>query len=309
MTAASGDCAIVAAAFPTVFTNPNQCCSGQGVQCDFNFRITSLEIHGQQLGGPIPISFGQLSELKELRLPSNELTGTIPSSFANLTNLEKLSLDNNQLSGPGPNIPVLPKLQLLSLSNNSFSGPVPDYSNLPSLQDLDLSNNQYIGTIPISLTKITNLTLLVLNDNQLSGEIPDFSPLKYLSGLYFEGNLFSGPIPDHLGNLDIYRLGISYNKFSGSIPNSIVLLSKRADNIYIRENCLTGGIPPDANNATIDYYPQNSACSDDINPPGTGGIGGIGGIGNGKFASSKSSVVSKTVFVAIVVLGALLSQF
>ncbi|KAJ3329883.1 hypothetical protein HDU76_006947 [Blyttiomyces sp. JEL0837] len=159
-----------------------------------------------------------------------------------------------------------------SLHNNSFSGSIPDFSNLPSLTELDLGENKLTGTIPTSLTKLTNLAIL----------------------------------------------GLLGNEFSGSIPNSIAALSTRANHIYLSYNCLSGGIPTTANNATIDYYPQDRTCSNDINPPSTGGIGGVGGNGgNGgsggvggtaKSASKKSSVVSKSVFAGLVVLGAFLRQ-
>ena len=51
--------------------------------------------------GPIPPSYGNLTEMRVLNFDRNNLTGTIPDSFRRLYNMQDLSLVGNPLLG-GP---------------------------------------------------------------------------------------------------------------------------------------------------------------------------------------------------------------
>src|SRR6476469_8851210 len=55
-------------------------------------RVTELTIPENNLIGPVPASFGNLTELKRLSLFDNGLT-SLPSSFGNLTKLENIDLE------------------------------------------------------------------------------------------------------------------------------------------------------------------------------------------------------------------------
>ena len=54
------------------------------------------------LGGDIPASLGNLTNLELLRLDSNLFSGHIPAELTNLAKLERLNLQNNRLDGPIP---------------------------------------------------------------------------------------------------------------------------------------------------------------------------------------------------------------
>jgi Leucine-rich repeat (LRR) protein len=97
------------------------------------------------LSGPIPESFGELKNLKELNLSSNNLKGIIPSSIGNLSKLEALGLFENMLEGQIPSeIGNLVQLKELVLSNNRLGGEIPpEFGQLASLQILQLQNNRF----------------------------------------------------------------------------------------------------------------------------------------------------------------------
>ena len=52
-----------------------------------------------QVTGPIPEEFGQLTRMTELYLSGNQLTGTVPESVLNLSWLKKMHLHDNLLTG------------------------------------------------------------------------------------------------------------------------------------------------------------------------------------------------------------------
>jgi Leucine-rich repeat (LRR) protein len=54
------------------------------------------------LTGPIPESFGNLGNLRDIRMQGNALTGPIPETMADLNGLEILNLSGNQLTGTIP---------------------------------------------------------------------------------------------------------------------------------------------------------------------------------------------------------------
>lgn len=62
-------------------------------------NMESLNVSHNQLGGHIPASFSQCSEIKFLALSHNEFTGSIPGTFGNLSKLEQLYLGYNNLTG------------------------------------------------------------------------------------------------------------------------------------------------------------------------------------------------------------------
>ena len=73
-----------------------------GLQKWENGRITELNCYNIGLGGSIPQSIGDLTELTQLNVKGNSLIGEIPESIGNLTKLTQLNLSNNELSGEIP---------------------------------------------------------------------------------------------------------------------------------------------------------------------------------------------------------------
>lgn len=87
-----------------------------------NVQITNWNI----IGGSLPPSVGNLTELRVLNLAGNQFWGPIPTEWSALTELEILNLRYNNISGPLP--PYLSKflnLKYVFLDNNAFKGPIP----------------------------------------------------------------------------------------------------------------------------------------------------------------------------------------
>jgi len=226
--------------------------SWDGVGVDINGRVASLNLYSNNMTGPVPASFANLTGLTYLQLSdnklsgnllsfisnftmlttvdvsSNQFTGSMPSAFGNLTSLTKLTLSLNQFTGNLPaSLGNLSSLTSLSLSNNKFSGNLLSlFDNLKQLTVLDLGSNQFTGSIPAALHNLDSLSYLALNDNLLSGTIPDSlltmacAFTKTLS-ILVDRNQLTGGIPNipPLAQGTTYRLFLSatYNQLSGSI--------------------------------------------------------------------------------------------
>ncbi|KAH9304499.1 hypothetical protein KI387_008903, partial [Taxus chinensis] len=94
-----------------------------------------------------------------------------------------------------------------------------------------------------TLDKLDQLRLLSLKGNNLTGPIPDLSGLINLKRLFLDHNMFSGSI---LGSLTgLHRLKVivlSYNLLSGEIPEAMVGL-QRLYVLQLDNNRLNGSLP------------------------------------------------------------------
>ncbi|CAL0303058.1 unnamed protein product [Lupinus luteus] len=89
--------------------------------------LIELQLGKNQLSGVIPSMPSSLQIA--LNLSSNFFTGPIPSSFGYLTNLEVLDLSNNRFSGEIPkDLSRMSSLTQLLLSNNQLSGVIPNFA-------------------------------------------------------------------------------------------------------------------------------------------------------------------------------------
>lgn len=87
-----------------------------------NVQITNWNI----IGGELPPSIGNLTELRVLNLAGNQFWGPVPTEWSQLTELEILSLRNNNISGPLPSyLSNFLNLKYVFLDNNAFKGPIP----------------------------------------------------------------------------------------------------------------------------------------------------------------------------------------
>lgn len=194
----------------------------------------------------IPESFGNLVNLKELRIVWNIASG-IPSSFGNLVNVENLWLVNctNDIFGEifaeetpiGPmpsSIGGMKKLKNLDL-RMGISGELPSsLGELSLMENMLISSTFLTGSLPSSLSRMSNLYYLDISAPKMTGEIPaSFGELKNLQRLGLMGG-FTGAIPESLGNckkLRMLSLKANFTSFPGS-------LSFMLDD---RNNCCTNG--------------------------------------------------------------------
>ncbi|KAL7087115.1 hypothetical protein ACP275_13G046100 [Erythranthe tilingii] len=106
---------------------------------------------GNLMFAPLPVEFGQLKKLQELRLSNSGYWGKIPPEYSQLVNLSSLSLQNNRLSGEIPaGFAGLSRIYHMNLSRNLLDGVVPFNSSfLRRLgRNLDLSGNAGLCLTP-----------------------------------------------------------------------------------------------------------------------------------------------------------------
>ncbi|KAK6267689.1 hypothetical protein QUC31_011849 [Theobroma cacao] len=235
--------------------------------------LITLKIADNRFSGHLPKNVAMIfPKLSYIDMSMNSFEGSIPSSMGDMNSLWFLDLSANNFSGELPR--SLSKncinLRFLKLSNNNFHGEIfPIYMNLTRLVHLYLNDNFFSGKIGDKLTNITHLELLDISNNNISGGIPDWiGNISSLTSISMSKNLLKGSIPDQLCSLKNPKvLDLSENRFSGSLScllnisslrflylqrnglsgllsNALLSESSRLSTLDLRENKLSGSIPP-----------------------------------------------------------------
>ncbi|KAH6791347.1 Leucine-rich receptor-like protein kinase family protein [Perilla frutescens var. frutescens] len=243
------------------------------VSCSASF--TSLDLSENTISGPISdipalaacpaLSFLNLSKNSMDPLPRE------PPRAAVLPPLQILDLSYNNISGDNVVSWLLssafPELQHLSLKGNKVAGSLPEFNfknlshldlsinnistNFPkigdcsSLEHLDLSSNKIFGDVGSSLSLCGKLTFLNLTNNVLTGTVPAL-PAGSLRYLYLQENDFQGAVPTFLSDLctTLVEMDLSYNNFTGSLPESLAACSV-LELLDVSNNNFSGELPVD----------------------------------------------------------------
>ncbi|KAK5784079.1 Putative kinase-like protein TMKL1 [Gossypium arboreum] len=166
-----------------------------------SLHLVSLQLPSANLTGSLPRELGEFSMLQSLYLNINSLSGTIPLEIGYSSSLSDIDLSDNLLTGVlAPSIWNLCEgLVSLKLHGNSLSGSLPEpalpNSTCKNLQSLDLGNNKFLGDFPEFVTRFQALRELDLSSNMLSGQIPQ-----------------------SLATLNVEKLNLSHNNFTGMLP-------------------------------------------------------------------------------------------
>ncbi|TYJ09547.1 hypothetical protein E1A91_A11G148800v1 [Gossypium mustelinum] len=166
-----------------------------------SLHLVSLQLPSANLTGSLPRELGEFSMLQSLYLNINSLSGTIPLEIGYSSSLSDIDLSDNLLSGVlAPSIwNLCERLVSLKLHGNSLSGSLPEpalpNSTCKNLQSLDLGNNKFLGDFPEFVTRFQALRELDLSSNMLSGQIPQ-----------------------SLATLNVEKLNLSHNNFTGMLP-------------------------------------------------------------------------------------------
>ncbi|KAG6639497.1 hypothetical protein CIPAW_10G105000 [Carya illinoinensis] len=218
-------------------------------------NISSLQIFNlgyNQISGSIPSSISKMSNLQEIFLGGTKLSALMPSIFFNMSSLKLLELGFNTLSGALPTyiFNQLPNLEYLSVSHNQFSGELPEIGNLTMLRvyyliqliqlqthNLVIADNNLKGRVPPEISDLTKLTKLGLENNNFEG--------------INANNGFVGPIPFKIFNIStIQTISMATNEFSGHLPLDMGLFLPKLKQLGLSENKLSGRIPNSISNAS-----------------------------------------------------------
>lgn len=225
---------------------------------NFSKNLMDLNLKMNSFQGTIPEAFG--NKLRSLTFNGNKLGGPLPRSLLNCTDLEVLDFGNNKIEDTFPHwLASLPKLQVLVLKSNKFHGFVRGNSNkahivFPKLKIFDLSRNNFSGQFPTGYVRNfkaykkyigeegtsyrDSLVLTIKGSDTDMGRI--YVKLKVIDLSY---NKFQGKIPSVIGKLNSLKgLNLSHNAFTGHIPPSIGLLIN-LEWLDLSSNNLNGVIP------------------------------------------------------------------
>ncbi|CAD6268728.1 unnamed protein product [Miscanthus lutarioriparius] len=229
--------------------------------------LDTLILSNNNLSGSIPSSLGNFSALTWLLLSQNNFQGAIPSSLGMIPSLEQLDLTFNNLSGTVPaSLYHKTTLTYLAVGTNRLSGQIPyDIGfTLPNIQTLILQGNHFQGQIPASLGNATNIQVLDLRDNSFQGTIPSFGNLSSLTELNLGMNQLEAGDWSFLSSLancsQLVLLNLDRNILKGELPVSTGNLPRSLQVLLLRENQISGTIPPEIEhltNLTILYMENN----------------------------------------------------
>ncbi|KAI3898831.1 hypothetical protein MKW92_036835 [Papaver armeniacum] len=254
-------------------------------------ELSNCQLHGSlpylpqlkelDVGGTLPSSFYNLSQLQYLDLSWNWIKEFYHPSISSLKSVYHIDLSSNNIKGSIPkSICENSSLQFLSLSYNNITGMIPkcisklqnlrelkvaetllkaiysvrlnldmrfnsdQHSLQPkfSLKYLSLSSCNLKGIFPISICKLTNLVELYLDKNSLTGTIPScLFKLKYLRRILLRENKLYGPVP--VPSHGIEEFDLSNNNFSGEISLELGTILSEATIFGLAGNELSGSIP------------------------------------------------------------------
>lgn len=195
--------------------------------------LVSLDMGFNRLWGSMSDEIGTFSSLRELLLDSNQLSGAISPLLGQLSKFESLLLDNNFLEGvlSSHHFSNLSRLSYLSLSNNPKLVVNISANWIPPFQldYIDLRSCKLGPYFPKWLLTQMNFSFLDISDTGIS----DTMPLSFWNSLP----------PGFL------HLNISYNKFSGILPDVPFVFGKSAE-VDLSSNLFTGAIPSYLGNAS-----------------------------------------------------------
>ncbi|GJP69007.1 hypothetical protein CLOP_g25639 [Closterium sp. NIES-67] len=200
------------------------------------------------------------ASLVALILRNNSLSGGLPTELAEMTRLKMLDLGGNRLSGAVPQAlgALLPAvLDVVRLDGNALTGPL-CHALLPA-RDLALGFNPHLGgdsgeggkgslhgcVLPAKLEELSAPHAglwgsvppdLFLAVDPQTGRRPAMGGLGKVIELNFSRNSLSGSL-SAFSVLPSGTLDLSYNNFTGGIPEAFFSFDRRVD---VRFNALSG---------------------------------------------------------------------
>ena len=204
--------------------------------------------------------------MKWMDLTSNLFTGSLPSYLSQMTEMQILALADNAFEGT---LDVLQPLRLfiLDVGSNVLTGSL-QAVNFREMVDLNVADNMLTGTIPPQILQAPRIETILLSHNRFSGSLPTgndplphrkvshhgstekWSMLQSIRLFRIDHNNLKGTIPPQMfyGLRETLRtLDMSYNSFTGTIPNEIGDM-KALYTIDAMGNKLHGTLPTEMGN-------------------------------------------------------------
>ncbi|KAJ9178893.1 hypothetical protein P3X46_010739 [Hevea brasiliensis] len=210
-----------------------------------------LIIYRNNLSGLLP-EFPENPSLSHVNISDNNITGKIPSSLGNCSNiffppelvnpvnLTEVFLAHNRLQGClPPQLSNCKKLYKFDVGFNSLNCSIPSsFSNWTKLKRLSLlrmGGNVLAGEITSSIGSLSNLQYgLDIRSNGLIGHIPqELGDLSKLESLDISSNNLTGRLDDLNRMQSLLEVNISYNGFTGAIPEKLMKLLNSSPSSFL----------------------------------------------------------------------------
>lgn len=195
--------------------------------CDEQDQLLILDLHSNNLTGPMTGLGNFYPKLRELNLGYNNLHGALPPMTSGMSDLEVFIMSQNNLEGPlaGDAGFTAFNIRIIQMDGNKFGGYInPVFQFTSELQVLNLTDNLFHGEIAREFAYTTKLTYLGLSDNLYTGTIPsELGVLSELGESHIDGNAgLHGSIPSQLGLLDALEvLDLSRTNLTGEVPSTL----------------------------------------------------------------------------------------
>lgn len=228
-------------------------------------RLEYLSLSYAYFIGRIPISFGNLKNLRSLDLSYNFLDLQMnddTSRISKLHSLKHLDLSGVTLREGTQNLfqvlnllPSLLHLYLFDCELDNSLIPRNAFQNMSSLVSLDLSSNNMVDPIPVAFRNLS-IQLLYLSRNGFTSIPSWFNDLEKLTLFDLSYNGLHGQIPYAFANLSsLVHLDLSWN-YLHSISSLLFSNLKKLVHFDIGNNRFYGSIPEAFQNMTtsIEFF-------------------------------------------------------
>jgi len=228
--------------------------------------LETLHLDHNRLTGTLPKDMlSRLPSLRMLYLNGNSFTGGIPSEW--LFDKDNKILEYNNLEAL--NIGEIVDSQMGNMLIKNF------VKSMPNLISFGIPRTEHTGTIPKEVFELKQLRYIDFSGNPMNGNIPTEIGASKLRSVRFRDMELTGTLPSEIGNMKsldrfdvgsddsdrkgfltgaipdeiynkcttLWRLDLSNNEFSGTIPAIIKNLSQLSK-FDIRNNKFGGSIPP-----------------------------------------------------------------
>ncbi|KAJ3287367.1 hypothetical protein HDU79_005747 [Rhizoclosmatium sp. JEL0117] len=200
--------------------------SYQTALAQFKYKqVIRIVWEAKRFTGSLPVAaFPQMTGVHFLSWGHNQFTGGIPPELGLLVNLRHLSLSRSPLGGEiPPELGILVNLEYCGLNGCQFTGRLPvEMANMTNLRVLYLGGNQLEGPIPSEFGQLINLEVFHCLKNKFSGSLPREVELwTKLREFLISHNEFEGALPDFTKWVEVGRIDVTWNRFSGVVVDGV----------------------------------------------------------------------------------------